>query len=140
MINTSLFYKDDLVGAFSGNILESIARLFPQPLSHQIEAYPAIPAQWSVYERITWEGAKGYRYYVSAGTSINVLGVMSSIYQERHRSDGYPGIFDGTCDGLPKFCLNIDYERYNRRKEIHIDEEYFVVWLPEKADIRPADN
>jgi len=73
-----LFYRDDFLGEFSGNILESVAKYFPLSASAKIEASPPVLATWRVFERITWEGAKGYRYYVSKGTSIQVLEIISS--------------------------------------------------------------
>ena len=60
---------------------------------------------------------------------------MRSIYSEKHQLKGYPGIFDGTKDKLPSFCLNFDYDLYERTNEIHVDKEYFVIWLPEKVAV-----
>jgi hypothetical protein len=133
--NKPIFLKDDLVGDFSGNILESIAKLFPPAVASKIEMAPPIPATWKVFERITWEGARGFRYFVSPGTSIQVLEVVSSIYQEKHRLKSYPGMFNGTEDHLPSFCLNVDYNLYNEKQEIAISEEYFVIWLPDKIQL-----
>ena len=130
-----LFYKDDFLGEFSGNILESVAKYFPLSASTKIEASPPVLATWRVFERITWEGAKGYRYYVSKGTSIQVLEIVSSIYQEQHRIKNYPGMFDGTQDGLPMFCLNVDYGLYNESRELRTIDEYFVIWLADKVQI-----
>jgi hypothetical protein len=71
---STLLYKDELIGEFSGNILEAIAELFPRLTADQIRSYPPLSAQWQVYERITWEGTKGYRFYVSKGISKRVFG------------------------------------------------------------------
>lgn len=130
-----IFYKDDLTGKFSGNVLEKIALLFPHPYSERVVAHAPVYAEWKVYERITWEGAHGYRYYPRKGTTIKILDVMKSIYDERHQLKDYPGIFDGSKDNLPSFVLNVDYELLNREQEMVVNEEYFVIWLPEKVEI-----
>jgi len=51
------------------------------------------------------------------------------------RLKNYPGMFDGTQDGLPKFYLNIDYRLYNNSHELRISDEYFVIWLAEKVQV-----
>ncbi len=131
--NQPIFYKDELIGEYSGNILESISEYFPPTAANKIETAPPIISTWKIFERITWEGARGFRYYVSPGTSIKVLEVVSSVYQEKHRMKGYPGIFDGSEDNLPGFSLNVDYDDHNN--EITINNEYFVIWLPGKVQL-----
>jgi hypothetical protein len=39
-----------------------------------------------------------------------------------------------------KFCLNIDYDLYQRSATVEIVEEYFVLWLPEKVEIQPGSS
>jgi hypothetical protein len=130
-----VFFKDDLVGEFSGNILEDIANLYPQEAAREIESARPVLAAWKVFERITWQGRRCFRYFVSPGTSIQVFETISSIYRESHRVKGYPGFFDGSTNHLPSFCLNVDFELYNQRREIKVNEEYFVIWLPGKAEV-----
>src|SRR3990172_5145599 len=65
-----IFLKVELLGEFSGNILESIAKLFPPDAASKIEKSPPILATWKVIERITWEGEREFLYSVSPGTSI----------------------------------------------------------------------
>jgi hypothetical protein len=130
-----MFYRDEFLGEFSGNILEDIAKSFPEPVSERILSCEPIPSEWKLYERITWEGIKGYRYYSRKGTSIKILGVMNSIYTQNHQLKGYPGIFDGSKDDLPSFIVNVNYELFFTKQEIQIDDEHFVIWLTEKVDI-----
>ena len=127
-----VFLKDDFVDEFSGNILESIAKLYPPDAASKFEKAPPILATWKVFERITLEGARLFGYFVSPGTSIQVLGVISSIYEEKHQLKGCPGIFDGTKDNLPIFWLNAYDSVYKGKNEIVIMEESFVIWLPKK--------
>ena len=133
-----IFFKDILIGKFSGNILESISKYYPPDAAAIIEAATPAIASWKVYERITWAGARGFRYFVSPGTSIKVLEVVSSIYPEKHRMKGYPGMFDGSEDDLPGFCLDVDYDDENN--EIVINNEYFVIWLPAKVQLNVSNN
>ena len=130
-----VFLKDDFVGEFSGNILESIAKLYPPDAASKIEKASPILATWKVFERITREGARDFRYFVSPGTSIQVLGVISSIYEEKHQIKGCPGIFDGRKDNLPSFWLNAYDHLYKGKYEIVIIEESFMIWLPEKVQV-----
>lgn len=129
-----IFLKDDLIEESAGNILENIARFFPSAAASKLETADPVFATWKVFERITREGARGFRYYVNAGTSLQVIKVVSSIYQEKHRDKTYPAIFDGRDDGLPAFvCNGLDYVLFDQTKEIVIIEEYFVIWLPDKV-------
>ena len=133
-----IFLKNELLGEFSGNILESIAKLFPPDAASKIEKAPPLRATWKVFERITSEGTREFIYFVSPGTSIQVLEVVSSIYQEKHRIKGYPGFFDGTKDHLPSFLFNMYYHFYNGKREIVVGEESFMSWLPENVQVNAS--
>jgi hypothetical protein len=135
-----IFLKDELLGEFSGNILESIAKLYPLDAASKIEKAPPILATWKVIERITLEGERTFLYYVSPGTSIQVLGVISSIYEEKHQIIGSPGIFDGRKDNLPSFLLNAYDYIYKGKHEIKIIEEFFMIWLPEEVQVNASST
>jgi hypothetical protein len=141
MSKASNFYKNEHIGTFTGNILLHIALLFPEHIADYLRVQESVYGEWELYERITWDGNHGYRYFTSVGMSARVLELMLKIYNTNHIDDGYPTIFDGSADNLPIFCLtDIDYTEYDINKRIVITREYFVLWLPNRINVPPKSQ
>lgn len=124
-----IFYKDDCLGEFEGDVLEAIAPLFPPSMAEQIRRHPPVQCRWRVFERITWEGYRGHRFYTDQVACDALNGICEAMYEERHKATGYPGFFseNTAAEGLPKVCIL---------------PAYFVVWQPDKVDVarRPEPN
>lgn len=108
-----IFYKDECLGESSGNILTTIATLFPLAQASRIKNNPPVLSKWKSYERITWEGKHGFRFYTSEGTCAKLLPIIAAVYDDRHIREGYLGIFETDCDRLPTVCFKIDQSFYN---------------------------
>ncbi len=127
MTDKEIFYKDDCLGEFEGNILEAIAILFPPAMAMQIHSQPPVLCKWRVFERITWEGYRGHRFYTDQAACDALNGICDAMYEERHKPPGYPGYFSEIteAEALPKVCLL---------------PKYFVIWQPGKVEIpKPAE-
>src|SRR5262245_42424002 len=117
-----VFYKDDCLGEFAGNLLDAVALLFPPALAERIRCHPPVHCQWRVFERITWEGCRGHRFCTEQRACDALNNLCDAMYQERHKPPGYPGFYteNTEAEGLPKVCIL---------------PAYFVVWQPGKVEV-----
>jgi hypothetical protein len=122
-----IFFKDDCLGEFEGNILDALAPLFPPAMAQQVRQNPPVCCKWRVFERITWEGYRGHRFYTEQLACDALDRICAATYEERYHTPGYPGYYsEGTEQaGLPKVCIK---------------PAYFVIWQPGKVQVpTPAE-
>lgn len=126
MADRQIFHKDDCLGEFEGDILETVAPLFPPNMAERIRQHPPVRCRWRVFERITWEGHRGHRFYADPQACDALNRICDTIYAEKHKPPGYPGFYceNTEAEGLPS---------------VYIQRAYFVIWQPGKVTVpRPA--